>query len=260
MVPPRRRLLPPAEPFDPLALASLQRVLRTQLEGQPRGPLPPELFRGAGIYALYYVGAHPLYAPLAGIDVPVYVGKAEAGNSGYGDPTNEDGVQLLDRIRKHAGSIGEADNLAVEDFEVRYLTLDDAWIVLGERAILRAYRPVLWNTIMSGFGSNEPGTARNNARSVWDTQHPGRSRAGGLCHRHWTHDEQVERIERAVELSLQEEGPARATGVYRLRQARGREIWRPSGSGSIQVVDRARFDGEVQRLGLSIPPDTEYLA
>ncbi|MCR6647294.1 MAG: Eco29kI family restriction endonuclease [Cellulomonas sp.] len=233
-------------------------MLRAQLEGRPRIALPPARFKGAGIYALYYTGAHALYAPLVGTDVPVYVGKAEAGNSSYGDPTNEDDFQLHERIRKHAGSIRAAVNLDPTDFEVRYLPLDDAWIVLGERAILRAYRPVLWNTIMNGFGSNEPGTARANARSVWDTQHPGRRRAGNLCHRHWTFDEQVQRIERAVELSLQEESDERTEAIDELRQDPRREIWRAEVGGPIQVLDRARFDGEMQRLGLAIPTDAVY--
>ena len=87
--------------------------------------------------------------------------------------------KLYNRIAKHAHSVqevadapGAGGNLAVDDFEVRYLLLDDVWIVLGERALLRAYAPVLWNTLALGFGANKPGTARGNARSVWDTIHP----------------------------------------------------------------------------------------
>ena len=125
-------------------------------------------------------------------EVPVYVGKAEAGNSSYGEPTDENGFQLFKRMVKHSKSVIEANvNLSTDDLRVRHLPLDDAWIVLGERALLRAYRPVLWNTIMPGFGANPPGTDRRNARSIWDTVHPGRPRAGRLCNRRFTLDEQA---------------------------------------------------------------------
>ncbi len=258
-MPPRRRDLPRADAFDPLARLSLENVLRERLEAQPRVALPPDQFKGAGIYALYYQGDLPLYRSLSGTQVPIYVGKAEAGNSDYGDLPDEDGFQLSNRIRKHAASIGQAENIATTDFLVRYLPLDDAWIVLSERALLRAYRPVLWNTIVSGFGANPPGVARKNARSEWDTQHPGRDRAGGLCHRHWTYEEQVQRITRAIELSLLPDGPARTEGINQLRAQQRQAIWRPNNHGRrILVRDRARFEGEMARLGLEIPGEVDY--
>ena len=137
-----------------------------------------------GLYALYYVGDLPIYSTLKQHDppVPIYVGKAEAGSSSYGRPlSGTDATKLSNRIKDHARSIRQAtENLRTEDFRVRYLVLSDAWIVLGESALLQAYYPVLWNTFVTGFGSNAAGTDRRNGRSIWDTLHGGRPRAGRL--------------------------------------------------------------------------------
>lgn len=130
--------------FNPLGLAQMSENLRSALEAQPRVALAGlQPFTGAGLYALYYRGNLPIYQDLSETLVPLYVGKAEAGNSSYGDSPNERKPKLYKRIDKHRASISEANNLSVEDFDVRYILLDDVWIVLGERALLRAYSPVL---------------------------------------------------------------------------------------------------------------------
>jgi hypothetical protein len=187
--------LPKPDRFNPLDPDSIGTMLRERLEKNDPQSFPPQPFRGAGLYALYYVGdTIQEYRPLVdefnlGRGIPVYVGKAEAGSSNYRYGPDYDATKLYKRIEKHANSISEVEringeqNLRLTDFRVRFLSLDDAWIVLGERALLRAYRPVLWNTIVNGFGSNPPGTARTNARSVWDTMHPGRDRAGQMPNR-----------------------------------------------------------------------------
>jgi hypothetical protein len=249
---------PPPEIYDPLALGNLQTMLREELEARPRAEFPPDPFRGAGLYALYYVGELGIYAPLVETDreVPVYVGKAEAGNSSYGEPTDENGFQLFDRVVKHSISVEEATiNLKTDDFCVRYLPLDDAWIVLGERALLRAYRPVLWNTLMPGFGANPPGTARRNARSIWDTVHPGRLRAGGLCNRRFTLGEMHERIAMGVRIALMDEGPERDKAVKELKAFRRPQIWKPAKRSSDQIIvgDEPRFLAEMERLGEQPP-------
>lgn len=186
---------------------------------------------GAGLYALYYQGPLDVYAALRGLDVPIYVGKAEAGNSSYGDPSDESKPKLYNRIRKHASSIREVavsgGNLAVDHFEVRYLLLDDVWIVLGERALLRAYAPVLWNTVMPGFGANEPGSDRNNARSIWDTIHPGRPRAGSICNRRFTRAEMEDRIRRGIAASRMLPGTDRDTALTAVRSTSSQMIWSP---------------------------------
>lgn len=194
---------------------------------------------------------------LAGHHIPIYVGKAEAGNSKYGQEPDYDTTNLHDRIAKHAKSVAEVENsnggnLALEDFRVKFLCLDDAWIVLGERALLRAYRPVLWNTIVSGFGSNPPGTARTNARSVWDTMHPGRDRAGLLPHRSLTLDDMRDRIIEGVRISLISDSGSRDSRLENLN--RPSTIWSPSRKSDpdkrIIVRDEVRFLTEVKRMGL----------
>lgn len=139
--------------FNPLGLDLLGRNLREEMDGRPRVPLDKvKPFPGAGLYALYYKGDLEIYEGLKGSDIPIYVGKASAGDSSYGDPPNMSERKLFGRIRDHRRSINEAANLDASHFDVRSLTIDDIWIVLGERALLRSYSPVLWNTVMTGFG------------------------------------------------------------------------------------------------------------
>jgi hypothetical protein len=223
--------------FDPLSLDILSQNLRKALDQRDPTPFPPPVrFMGAGLYALYYTGSLPLYAGLRDTDIPIYVGKAEAGNSSYGDLPNEDQPKLYNRIVKHAHSVKEVDdsggNLMVDDFEVRYLLLDDVWIVLGERALLRAYAPVPWNALMPGFGANPPGTARNNARSIWDTIHPVRPGAGGVCNRRFTRSEMENRIRRGIDISLMPDGIDRDEALGDLKAQRAQMIWSPAKKGA----------------------------
>lgn len=222
--------------FDPLRLDILSQNLKSALDQCNLSTFPPaQRFAGAGLYALYYKGNLPFYENLRNKNIPIYVGKAEAGNSSYGDPSSESEPKLYNRIAKHARSIREvADaggNLSVDDFDVRYLLLDDVWIVLGERALLRAYAPVLWNTLMHGFGANPSGSARQNARSIWDTIHPGRPRAGGICNRSYTRSEMEERVKHGIEISLMPEGPDRNRALRALRAQRAQMIWSEARSG-----------------------------
>jgi hypothetical protein len=266
-VPARRRRDVPSPPrFDPLHPAEIGRLLRERLEEQELTSFPPPEFLGAGLYAIYWVGKLPLYSRLKDTMVPVYVGKAEAGNSSYGYEPNYDANKLWKRIEKHANSVREVEGpsstaIHRDDFRVRFLALDDAWIVLGERALLREYRPVLWNSIMNGFGSNPPGTARKNARSVWDTVHPGRPRAGQLPNRKFTLGEMLERIERGIEISLTPEGKRRNDLLDQLRSERYPVIWAPAKDRDpnqrLRVSDEHRFLAEIERMGISIS-DNDY--
>lgn len=254
------------EKFDPLRLDILSHNLREALDQRPRTAFPPpERFAGAGLYALYYTGSLNLYAGLRDTDIPIYVGKAEAGNSSYGDPTNDDRAKLYERIAKHARSVQEvADhdgNLKVSHFEVRYLLLDDVWIVLGERALLRAYAPVLWNTLMPGFGANPPGTARGNARSIWDTIHPGRPRAGKICNRRFTRSEIERRIRSGIEVSLTADGPPRDAALRDLRSFRAQMIWSPSREAKdrrLRVFRVDAFKSENAAIRSPIKPNEWY--
>ncbi|MFI8323683.1 Eco29kI family restriction endonuclease [Streptomyces sp. NPDC085529] len=219
----------PASPqFNPLGLDLLGRNLREEMDGRPRVPLDQvEPFPGAGLYALYYKGDLAIYKGLKGTDIPIYVGKASAGDSSYGDPPNLTQRKLFDRIIDHRRSIKEPSNLQASDFDVRCLTLDDIWIVLGERALLRAYSPVLWNTVMTGFGGNPPGQGRRNARSVWDSIHPGRKRAAGLlCNRSYSGVEMEELILDGIEISLMDAGDQRDAKLKEFRNRPAEIIWK----------------------------------
>lgn len=253
--------------FDPLRLDILSENLRQALDARTPTAFPPsERFAGAGLYALYYTGPLPLYKGIKKKDTPIYVGKAEAGNSSYGDPPNDDGSKLYDRIVKHSVSVQEVaesgGNLSVGHFEVRHLLLEDVWIVLGERALLRAYAPVLWNTLMPGFGANPPGTARRNARSIWDTIHPDRPRAGEICNRRFTQSEMKQRIQRGVDISQMEPGPEREMALNELRSTKAKMIWSPPKKKAtdkrLRVFRTDAFKSENAAIGSPIGRDEWY--
>jgi hypothetical protein len=76
-------------------------------------------------------------------------------------------------VQRHAEQSGRHD-LAVSDFLCRHLVVDDIWVPLGEALLIAHYRP-LWNVVVDGFGNHQPGGGREKqARSLWDTLHPGR--------------------------------------------------------------------------------------
>ncbi|MFQ3633398.1 Eco29kI family restriction endonuclease [Roseiflexus sp.] len=180
------------KPFNPLDKKNLGISVAKELLSQKLEQLPPtEHFAGAGVYAIYYTGVHhpyPLYEPLAIKDLddrnaePIYVGKAvpsgsRAGGSGLDTPP---GNVLFGRLREHAASIQQAQNLDINDFLCRCLVVDDIWIALAESLLIEMFAPV-WNTTLSGFGSHDPGKGRyNQQRSPWDTLHPGRIWAARL--------------------------------------------------------------------------------
>jgi hypothetical protein len=253
-------ILAPA-PYNPLSEDSLSESLRRKLDEQESWPFPPPKFWGAGLYALYYVGELSFYAAIKGHTppVPIYVGKAAAGRSSYGRPlSGADATHLWDRINDHARSVRQAtENLRTEDFQVRYLVMSDAWITLGELALLRAYYPVLWNTFVSGLGSNAAGTGRTNGRSIWDMLHGGRPRSAQFPpNRLYTRDEAEQLVAAAAELFLTKERGAEmvADNIPRRRRA----IWTARGQDEApRVHDEARYLAEMNRLGLPVPADYE---
>lgn len=111
---------------------------------------------------------------------------------------------------------------------------------------------------MPGFGANPPGTARKNARSIWDTIHICRPRAGGVCNRRFTRVEMEERIRRGVEAALTPEGEDRDAALRDLK-APARKIWLPAGNGASDprhLVFRVdAFLSENAAIGSQITPD-----
>jgi len=176
------------EPYNPLDKRRLGKSVVTALLERAVLPLPPPAFVGAGVYALYYVGNFSAYSKMVKRNkneqwaAPIYIGKAVpsgARKGGYGlgeDP----GDVLYRRLREHAESIQQTENLDVEDFRCRYLVVDDIWIPLGEALLISMFAP-LWNRILDGFGNHDPGAGRyNQQRSAWDVVHPGRPWAAKL--------------------------------------------------------------------------------
>lgn len=170
------------EPFNPLHKKNLGLSVAEAMLQKPVVALPPGKFDGAGIYAIYYFGDFEPYRSISEKNrndqwlQPIYVGKAipagaRRGGLGLDAPT---GSVLHARLKDHAKSVSEAENLRIEDFGCRYLLVDDIWIPLGESLLIEMFRP-LWNTVVDGFGNHDQGAARTGQlKSSWDTLHPGR--------------------------------------------------------------------------------------
>jgi len=168
--------------FNPLDKTNLAESVSDHLLKRKLVALPPNRFKGAGIYAIYYVGSYAPYRQISDTvskdehAVPIYVGKAVPAGSrkgGYGlgiDP----GEVLYRRLCEHAASIEAVGNLELRDFRCRYLLVDDIWIPLGESLLIEQFKPV-WNIRVDGFGHHDQGKARRGQmKSAWDTLHPGR--------------------------------------------------------------------------------------
>lgn len=169
--------------YNPLDKENLGLSVRDALLNQPVLPMPPDKFKGAGIYAIYYTGGFKPYKPVADqntdrqFNCPIYVGKAVPKGSRKGgivkDPKGS--MALTSRLKHHSDSIAAASNLRIEDFFFRYLIVDDIRIPLGETYMIERFQPV-WNKVAPGFGIKTPGKRRKGQyTSLWDTIHPGRA-------------------------------------------------------------------------------------
>lgn len=173
------------EAYDPLDYENLAAsVVRALLERTPIQMPPEENFEGAGVYAIYY---HGPFAPYQTISrpkhqKPIYVGKADpsGGRKGKIEKASEQGRELLARLRQHAKTIEQAENLKLADFSCRFLVVVPVWITLAEQFLINHYRPV-WNVVLDGFGNHPPGKGRKDMRCPrWDIVHPGRDWAKKL--------------------------------------------------------------------------------
>lgn len=93
----------------------------------------------SGIYALYFKKKL------------VYVGKASRG-------TTVSQRTLRSRLNEHVGKLENRDNLAMEDMQCRFLTIESEWFVWAAEFALINYHQPEWNN--SGFGSKVPGKGR----------------------------------------------------------------------------------------------------
>jgi hypothetical protein len=195
-------------PFNPLDTRNLGIAVAKALLG--RKPIPIDSlsqFRGAGIYAIYYRGTFPIYAPISAANTdpknprwPIYVGKAIPPGGRKGkfstDATNTNA--LFSRIRQHADSIRSTKCLALSDFSCRFLVVQDLWIPLAEQLLITHFSPI-WNSHIDGFGNHDPGAGRYaGLKPRWDALHPGRSWATKCKER----QESTEEIKREVEYHL----------------------------------------------------------
>jgi Eco29kI restriction endonuclease len=175
-------------PFNPLDRVELIRSVGRAMPSSPCEQLPPERFEGAGIYAIYYQGDFDPYRPvaLAGAEWPIYVGRAMPAGEQWGlaDLDTSPSAKLYERLRQHHNSVKVATNLEEDDFQCRYLVIDDIWIPQAERLLIDHYKP-LWNGVVNGFGIRAPRvnpgcmTGRAGQKSAWDILHPGRPIANG---------------------------------------------------------------------------------
>jgi hypothetical protein len=177
-------------PYNPLDKMNLGRSVADALLLSPVSPLTQTAdLVGAGVYAIYYVGNFIPYVPVAEknrnavFEQPIYVGKAVPKGARKGGLAFDasKGKALRDRLRQHAASIEETNNLDLAGFYFRSLIVDDIWIPLGENMMIEQFKPV-WNRVIDGFGNKDPGMRRAaQYRSPWDVLHPGRQFAEKLA-------------------------------------------------------------------------------
>lgn len=176
------KLDPVAQPtsvFDPSNPKVVGRFVALAMVAQDRHPLAiiPK-FYGSGVYAIYYNGPYPAYAPISRTETPIYVGQAAPAMSNARTPV-EQGAKLCGRLSDHRKNISKAlTTLDLADFEFRSLVVQSGWETAAEDYLIHLFRPI-WNSetnILYGLGKHgDSATTRANKRSPWDTLHPGRA-------------------------------------------------------------------------------------
>lgn len=177
------------EPFNPLDKKNLAESIALAIERCPVVPLASlPSFGAAGLYFLYYSGSFHLYEPIVRFNStaghghwPMYIGKGmpPGVRKGSSDTTQKKSWGIHDRLQNHEKSIEGVSNLSLADFSCRWLSMDEAFIHLGETLLISKFRPV-WNVAVDGFGNKPVGSGRDKAKkSNWDALHPGRSGAAG---------------------------------------------------------------------------------
>ncbi len=172
----------PETVFDPGNPRTIGFFIALALTAQARRPLADlQDFYGAGVYAIYYKGDLPLYAPISGAETPIYIGKSISSRENARIP-KEQGKQLSKRLGEHRKNIIRAEEtLDIADFDYRALVVQSGWEAGAEDYLIRLFKPI-WNketNIIYGIGKHgDSATTRSNKRSPWDTLHEGRNWAG----------------------------------------------------------------------------------
>ena len=119
------------ETYNPLDKINLAKSIEIELLARSVDPLSSvDHIRGAGVYVIYYTGNFSPYSSIARANLnskfslPIYVGKAipKGGRKGGLNKDASSGRALSERLRQHASSIEEADNLNLADFFIRHLS------------------------------------------------------------------------------------------------------------------------------------------
>lgn len=158
--------------FDPGNPETVGMFVALALACQPKRSLGDiHDFYGAGVYAVYYVGAFAAYAPVSGTETPVYVGQAITSTAR--------GTDLVKRLLEHRKNIERATgSIDASGFEYRALVVQRGWESGAENFLINLFKPI-WNKqtkILYGFGKHgDSSDTRRNKRSPWDTLHPGRA-------------------------------------------------------------------------------------
>jgi Eco29kI restriction endonuclease len=156
-------------PYDPLDLRTLAASMAKVVLEQPVYSLANlPVFEGAGVYVIYYTGGYEPYTSIAQKNrkrkwrQPIYVGEAARKGARKGGVLAEGpaGKVLFNRLKNHADSIRNTNNLNVEDFWCRYFALKDFFIPLCESLLIDRYTPI-WNKVIDGFGNKVVGTGRD---------------------------------------------------------------------------------------------------
>jgi hypothetical protein len=172
---------PPLFVYDPAEFKIAAHLVALTLLAQKPNPLSSIGNEyGAGVYALFYKGDLPCYAPIKGEKFPIYVGSAVP-ESPYGKTPEEQGTMLAKRLREHFKTIRIVEqgggNLKVSEFVYKHLCVRSGWELAVEQYLIRYFKPV-WNKetkICQGFGKHgDSPQTRANKRSQWDTLHWGR--------------------------------------------------------------------------------------
>jgi hypothetical protein len=175
------------KPFNPLERENLAQSIKGALIKQAERPLSViDDFKGAGIYILYYSGDFLPYGRISAENAksrvtPVYIGKAipKGGRMGVSKDTSVDSDALALRLRKHAAKIRGSENLDINHFYFKHLVIEDVFIPLGENILIRDLKPI-WNSSITGFGNNAPGSGRGKQKpSFWDVLHPKKGSSKG---------------------------------------------------------------------------------
>ncbi|MFJ2866808.1 Eco29kI family restriction endonuclease [Kitasatospora sp. NPDC087314] len=172
---------PPADPrlreysFDPLRPENLVRSVAERFRTLMVSDLAEAASwaHDAGIYAIYYIGAHSLYTPISGSVIPLYVGGVHEG------PRARQGAYLKrpmvsQRLDEHCRTLAQSRDLDPTDFVVRTLFIDDLFITPAVDLLTAEFKP-LWNTTLDGFSLRNPGRGRtqHGRRPKWHELHAG---------------------------------------------------------------------------------------